>query len=925
MRSLTWLTTLTTALGVAASTTESSAYSDPATGIDFQRWCDDDSGMCFGMALPETVKSDFIGQMVVPLSDSKGWGGVSLSPSMTQSLLIAAWPNGDSGVGSLRQATSYTNPDVYQDASIAEIPDGVSVNSTHLTYTFLCKGCIVGSPTSFKASADTSFLGWALSKTNPTTPSSPSSVLSYHAAGFGTFEVLLSKAKSAKYSTWAAKAKSTATPSGSATPSSSALASQTPTPSVAPTVSNATYDYIVVGGGAAGIVAAERLAETKKKVLLVERGAASIASMGADNTLSWNSSLTPYDVPALGSSLSELGLVSDYLCPDTAGMAGCVLGGGTIINAMSFIHPPSRDFDDKWPQGWKWNDVSAAAKRMYSRNAGSMLPSADGKRYDQSLFKVLSSFLNRLGWKYVNQHEQPDERHQMYSYPSWSAADGIRAGPVRSYLPLAQDMDNFNLRLQTKVRRLVRRGGRVTGVEVEKENGGVEIIHVRAGGKVVLAAGSMSTPRILFNSGIGPDEQLKNVQSGSTGVTLPPSGEWINLPVGQNLKDHPMFTIKVDTRANFTTFNTSSVIPGPSAVVQRLYEQASGVLAQGGHRLQFWTSLEGTDGITRYFQASCSAAKNGVITMKLYLTHGATSSGVLGINGQGSTTIETEPYLQTEEDKEATTRFLQGLVKDLKNSPMGFSIQDFSDVETLLAQKTAGDHYLGTAKMGTDDGRKNGSSVVDTSAKVYGTENLYIVDASIHPDLPTGNTQAIVMIAAEAAVEKIVGSASQGISGAASSVVLSASAQPTVIAAATSTVDAVTTSVVDETQTTTKIESAVGPSDVATGVPGAPPAPSDAAPVHSDSAAPSDNQNVNAPVPVRTPTPSDASAEGQSEKPSQVASTIYMTATATATATHTNIVTLTHSSVSTVTVTAGQAQGQVQGQQGQSECTCAVY
>ncbi|OJJ78934.1 putative cellobiose dehydrogenase [Aspergillus glaucus CBS 516.65] len=932
MRSLTWLTALTTALGVAASTTESSAYSDSATGIDFQRWCDDDSGMCFGMALPETVKSDFIGQMVVPLSDSKGWGGVSLSPSMTQSLLIAAWPNGDSGVGSLRQATSYTNPDVYQDASIAEIPDGVSANSTHLTYTFLCKGCIVGSPTSFKASADTSFLGWALSKTNPTTPSSPSSVLSYHAAGFGTFEVLLSKAKSAKYSTWAAKAKSTATPSGSATPSSSALASQTPTPSVAPTVSNATYDYIVVGGGAAGIVAAERLAETKKKVLLIERGAASIASMGADNTLSWNSSLTPYDVPALASSLSELGLVSDYLCPDTAGMAGCVLGGGTIINAMSFIHPPSRDFDDKWPQGWKWNDISAAAKRMYERNAGSMLPSADGKRYDQSLFKVLSSFLNRLGWKYVNQHEQPDERHQMYSYPSWSAADGVRAGPVRSYLPLAQEMDNFNLRLQTKVRRLVRRGGRVTGVEVEKENGGIEIIHVRAGGKVVLAAGSMSTPRVLFNSGIGPDEQLKNVQSGSTGVTLPPSGEWINLPVGQNLKDHPMFTIKVDTRANFTTFNTSSVIPGPSAVVQRLYEQASGVLAQGGHRLQFWTSLEGTDGVTRYFQASCSAAKNGVITMKLYLTHGATSSGVLGINGQGSTTIETEPYLQTEEDKEATTRFLQGLVKDLNNSPMGFSIQDFSDVETLLAQKTAGDHYLGTAKMGTDDGRKNGSSVVDTSAKVYGTENLiliwpqYIVDASIHPDLPTGNTQAIVMIAAEAAVEKIVSSASgQGISGAASSVVLSASAQPTVMAAVTSTVDAMSTSVVDETQTTTKIESAVGPSDVATGVPGAPPAPSDAAPVHSDNAAPSGNQNFNAPVPVRTPTPSDASAEGQNEKPSQVASTIYMTATATATATatHTNIVTLTHSSVSTVTVTAGQAQGQVQ--QGQPECTCAVH
>ena len=196
-------------------------------------------------------------------------------------------------------------------------------------------------------------------------------MLSYHAAGFGTFEMLFSEAKSAKYSTWAAKARSTGTAPSSASPSSSTpLASATPTPSVAPTVSNATYDYIVVGGGAAGIIAAERLAENKKKVLLIERGSASIAPMGADNTLSWNNSRTPYDVPALGSSLSELGLIGDYLCPDTAGMAGCVLGGSTIINALAFIHPQTADFDDKWPAGWKWKDVSAAAERLYERNAG---------------------------------------------------------------------------------------------------------------------------------------------------------------------------------------------------------------------------------------------------------------------------------------------------------------------------------------------------------------------------------------------------------------------------------------------------------------------------------------------------------------------------------------------------------------------------
>ena len=133
-----------------------------------------------------------------------------------------------------------------------------------------------------------------------------------------------------------------------------------------------------------------------------------------------------------------------------------------------------------------------------------------------------------------------------------------------------------------------------------RKNGGVEIVHVRAGGKVILAAGSLSTPRVLFNSGIGPSKQLKTVQGGSSGVTLPPSSEWINLPVGHNFKDHPMWTITVDTRSNFTTFNTSSVIPGANKIAQRLYSEGSGVLSQGGHRLQFWTSNEGSDGNTRF-------------------------------------------------------------------------------------------------------------------------------------------------------------------------------------------------------------------------------------------------------------------------------------------------------------------------------------
>ena len=300
------------------------------------------------------------------------------------------------------------------------------------------------------------------------------------------------------------------------------------------------------------------------------------------------------------------------------------------------------------------------------------------------------------------------------------------------------------------------------------------------------------------------------------------------------------------------------------------------------------------------YQASCSSSENGVITMKLYLTHGATSSGVLGINAAGSTTVETEPWLQTNADKEAASRFLQGLIKDMKNSRMGFSVQDLASVTDLMAKKTSGDHYVGTAEMGMDDGRKNGTSVVDTNAKVYGTESLvmsllalvyrkplirgqYIVDASIHPDLPTGNTQAIVMIAAEAAIEKILGQAGGGPGSVTPSASMSASPQPTKIAEVTTAV----------ASTGTGFESTPTPPSGSKSIVLPVPAPSNAEP----NTAPSASSSSSGPAAVK---PSGVAATGS---PVPTASTVYMTATAT------SVVATTHSNIATVTVTAGALDG----------------
>lgn len=484
---------------------------------------------------------------------------------------------------------------------------------------------------------------------------------------------------------------------------------------------NHTYDYIVVGGGPSGIISAEKFAKAGKKVLLLERGVGPTVATGNNETLTWDHSLTPIDLPGLSANIGALDVWNQYMCTDTAGNAACVLGGGVTVNYMVFVHPPARDFDDKWPKGWKWKDVESAADRLYKRNPGTTLPSADGKRYDQSLYAVLSKFLGGLGWKSVDMIEQPNEKHQIYSYPSWNVQDQMRAGPVRTYLPDAVKLNNFHLALRTKVIRLVRSGGHVTGVEIQTASGRSEVISVAPHGRVVLAAGALSTPRLLWNSGIGGKTQIETAKK--SGVAVPPKAQWIDLPVGVGLMDHPIFPITFNTNASFGLVDYEGVLNGTDSRDISLYRKGNGVLTQGKHRMIFFTSEE-IDGHTQYYQGSCAPTDEGVVTITAYMTHGLTSTGVLGLDVSGNTVIEKSPYLQTAADRKAARTFVQKMVQDITAPSTGFELETNTNVSAIIKAQTPGTHYTSTAKMGTDDGRKNGTSVVDTNTKVYGVDNL---------------------------------------------------------------------------------------------------------------------------------------------------------------------------------------------------------
>lgn len=316
--------------------------------------------------------------------------------------------------------------------------------------------------------------------------------------------------------------------------------------------------------------------------------------------------------------------------------------------------------------------------------------------------------------------------------------------------------------------RAVRTNSTVTGVEAQSESGERLIYPVTPGsGKVIFAAGTMSTPRLLFHSGIGPRDQIEMARLSPDNVTLPPEDAWIESPedawiespVGI-VRDHTLYLMDFAVKGGIDTLSLEE-LANPSQENINLFAKGAGPLVQT-FRLNSFTSVEDVTGHKRYFVASWSSVAENTISGSLQMTHGSTSTGRLGLTAEGNTVWTQNPWLQTEGDKEALVVAIDELLAMSRKEGSrlvwvgygGENVTGADIVENVAAQSAV--HMTGTAVIGTDDGSKGGKAVVDLDTKVYGTNNLFVVDASMHADLPTGNTVAIVMVAAERAVERII-------------------------------------------------------------------------------------------------------------------------------------------------------------------------
>ncbi|HEU0218319.1 MAG TPA: GMC family oxidoreductase N-terminal domain-containing protein [Stellaceae bacterium] len=522
-------------------------------------------------------------------------------------------------------------------------------------------------------------------------------------------------------------------------------------------------DYVIVGAGSAGCVLANRLTEDPSvRVILIEAG-------GRD----WNPLIhIPVGFMKL---LDHKTLTWGYTAeadPGTAGRAipyprGRVLGGSSSINAMCYIRGHARDYD-VWRQlgnaGWSWDDVLPYFKSIerYPR-AGEAAHGQDGE---------LSVQENRIRWEIVEAWRQaafdygmpPTDDHNSgdndgVGYFQGTIRNGRRHSAAQAFLKPIMHRSNLRVLTDVHVRQIRFDGKRATGVELWR---GDELTGADANAEVILCAGAIGSPQILQLSGVGPTALLSQ-----HGIPIRH-----DLPgVGENMQDH--WQIRLTYKVKDTvTLNQWIASPLRRYAMGAYYTVTRrGPMGVQPPQLCAFTRSDPSQE-TPNLQYHVSPATSDRFGGPLHAWPGL-GCGIAVVRPQSigwcrikSADPRAHPaILHNFLETPGAQRVAIDAVWLTRRIMSGKALAPFAPEEHLPAAKVQSDeeilayarqtvitvfHQSGTCKMGQDP-----MAVVDERLRVRGLAGLRVVDASIMPNVVSGNTNAPTMMIAEKASDMI--------------------------------------------------------------------------------------------------------------------------------------------------------------------------
>ncbi|HZW48331.1 MAG TPA: GMC family oxidoreductase N-terminal domain-containing protein [Microvirga sp.] len=520
-----------------------------------------------------------------------------------------------------------------------------------------------------------------------------------------------------------------------------------------------TFDYVIVGGGSAGCVLANRLSkDPRTSVCLLEAG-------GKDNWI-W------FHIPvgylfAIGNPRSDWMFKTESE-PGLNGRVlnyprGKVLGGCSAINAMIYMRGQREDYDN-WRQmglkGWGWDDVCPIFRQHLDHYLGAGEHHGSGGEWrveaPRMRWDILDAFVEAAVQAGIPRTTDFNTgSNEGISYFHVNQKNGRRWSAARGFLKPALSRPNLKLEINAHATRILFEGKRAVGVEILQQ-GSLRRIHARK--EVILSAGAVASPQILQLSGIGDGNLLQ--QHGIQVLQHLPG-------VGENLQDHlqlrPIY--KVHGVRTLNEEYRSLVKKGFMALEYALFRR--GPLTMAPSQLGAFTRSSpnyATPNLQFHIQPLSldrfgeephpfPAFTASVCNLR------PTSRGSIRIrSGNATDAPSIRPnYLSAPEDQQVAVDSLR-LVRHIVSMPalQKYRPEEYkpgahltTHDELLNGARDIGTtifHPVGTAKMGPEN---DPMAVTDERLRVRGIEGLRVIDASVMPTITSGNTNSPTLMIAE--------------------------------------------------------------------------------------------------------------------------------------------------------------------------------